>query len=83
MDKIIHVNRTVKDGKKKYGYGDIETDIHGWADVNKYRPATYDLCSLKTKDKVLHGWYALGRWDGLKIKDSDEILYWKRKDDGE
>lgn len=81
MSRAIQVNKTIRDGRIKYNYKDVQSEFDGWIDVKKYLPADYDLCLLKTASRILHGWYALGSWDGLKLKDSDVILYWKRKKD--
>ena len=66
-------------GPKKipYKYSDVESH-DGWIDSQKYLPKEYDLCLLKTPDKTLRGWYTGTMWDGLTIKESDTVLFWKR-----
>ena len=75
----VQVEKSYKDGKIKYTYKDVKYDIDGWVDAKKYLPADYDLCLMKTKSRTLYGWYSGLSWDGMKIKDSDQILFWKRK----
>jgi hypothetical protein len=41
-------------------------------------PGDYDLCLLKTDLSAKHGWSTGQGWDGMKIKESDVIKYWKR-----
>lgn len=66
--------------RKKFDYRDVEFDADGWADAKKYLPADYDLMFLKVKDKKsVSGWHVGKKWDGLRLKKDDEILYWKKK----
>jgi hypothetical protein len=68
--------------KRKFSYRDIQSESDGWVDASRYLPADYDLMSLKIKGKdILCGWSVGAKWDGLKIKKSDKILFWKKKSD--
>lgn len=74
----------IKIGEKerKFSYRDILYDPDGWGDTKKYLPADYDLMLLKIKDKkISYGWIFMTKWEGLKIKQDDEILYWKKNSD--
>lgn len=69
-----------KETDKVLSYKTVVSDIDGWVDAKKYLPVDYDLMYLKIKDKpTAHGWIVGRKWDGLKIKPEDEILYWKKK----
>ncbi len=70
-------------GSKKmpYKYSDTESDKEGWIDCQKYLPKEYDLCLLQTLDKTLRGWHTGTTWDGLRLKESDTVLFWKRVKD--
>lgn len=50
----------------------------GWANAKKYHPHKFDLCLLKTPTGTLKGWHTGTEWDGLRIKESDTVLSWKR-----
>lgn len=64
--------------KCPYKYADTETDKEGWIDCQKYLPKEYDLCLLQLEDKTKTGWHTGTTWDGLKLKESDTVLSWKR-----
>lgn len=65
---------------KTANYKTILYDSDGWVDAKKYMPADYELCLLKIKDKKTQpGWASGLKWDGLRIKEEDEVLYWKRQ----
>jgi hypothetical protein len=82
---MLKVGRDVvidkKSGKeRKAQYRDVEYDPGGWTDAAKYLPYDYDLVLVKTKGKKTTGAWSYGsHWDGRKIDNSDEILYWKRE----
>ncbi len=64
---------------RKIRYRDVEYDQDGWIDATKFFPSDYDLVQVKTKNNKINMVWAYGNhWDGLKIKQNDEILYWKR-----
>ena len=70
----------VGEKKRKLSYRDIKYDPDGWVDAKVYLPGDYDLMYLKIKDKKSKsGWVVGKNWDGLKIENGDEVLYWKRK----
>ncbi len=67
---------------KTLSYRTVKTDFDGWVDAKHYLPADYDLMYLKIKDKKSsHGWVVGTKWDGLKIEQGDQVLYWKKKND--
>jgi hypothetical protein len=67
-----------------YNYKDVTYDSDGWADCRFYLPEEFDLCDLKTKQgKFLRGWHTGQTWDGLHLKRTDRIEYWKRYEEKE
>lgn len=76
--EIIKVG-VYRKGKGKYTYKDVSFDANGWADVERFLPITFDLCLLKSKDRIFTGWFNGMTWDGLRMKPNDVVLYWKRK----
>lgn len=74
-----------KSGKDKkvevlYTYKDVKYDIDGWVDCQLFLPDDYDLVYMKVDGKkTMAGWVSGSSWHGLKLKDGDKVLYWKRK----
>lgn len=70
----------IKVGKDVENYSKVKFDADGWADAKVYSPIDFDLCILKIKDKNNKiGWKSGSSWDGLKMEDLDEVLYWKKQ----
>lgn len=65
--------------KRPFSYHDVEFDENKWADASKYLPIDFDLCHCRVKDhdKTRSGWYTGHQWDGIKIRDTDTVLFWK------
>ena len=61
-----------------YKYTDAKFDIDGWSDPKKWLPYPYDLCWLKMPDRTRTGWWTGRNWEGMRIKDKDVVLYWKK-----
>ena len=62
-----------------YTYLDVP-EIDGWVNAKEFMPANFDLCELKINGKKNRGGWAVGsKFDGLNIKPSDEVLYWKKQ----
>lgn len=75
---IINTGRKLKE-KPTY-YRDVKADIDGWVDAKVYLPADFDLVYMKIKGKpTIVGWSVGKEWIGLRLKDDDEVLYWKKK----
>ncbi len=54
-------------------------DRESWYDIKTKKPPEYEMCDLITKEgKVRRGWSTGAHYDGLKIKESDEIVKWRR-----
>lgn len=55
-------------------------DKDGWVDAKLYLPEPFDLCWLKiAPEKLDFGWHTGTSWDGLRVKNTDNIISWKRK----
>ncbi len=65
-----------------YNYRDVQYDKHGWADVNKFLPADFDLVFLNIEGKkTISGWFTGNNWDGLLLKEEDKVISWKLKEE--
>ena len=62
-------------------YSDIPMDKEHWITDLTYRPIPFDLLYLKIKDllKVKAGWWNGEAWQGLRLKQEDEVIAWKRQ----
>ncbi len=66
--------------RRKLSYKDIVTEPEQWIDAHKCLPADYDLVDIKVKGKgIISGWSVGRKWEGLRLKNSDEVLEWKKK----
>jgi hypothetical protein len=64
-----------------YSYKDVEYDIDGWADVNKYLPDDFDLVFMRLKrNRTIPGWVNGSTWEGLRFKNDDVVLFWKKNE---
>jgi hypothetical protein len=65
---------------RKYKYSDVPADLDKWVGNLKYRPIPFDLLYLSIKNlrKPKNGWWSGERWDGRLLKDTDEVVAWKR-----
>ncbi len=67
-----------KVGITKLAYDDIVYQKDGWVDAKKYTPSKFDLIKMKSQFKTFNGWYTGSEWFSLRIRDYDDILYWKK-----
>lgn len=76
-DKVLD-----KHGNEKISrYQDCEKDFDGWVKAKDFLPIEYDLVSLKLDDgRIIKGWLSLNQFDGLKLKDNDKVIFWKKHD---
>lgn len=87
MDKIQVALSKVKDLKtgnlRVCKYSDIPTDINGWVLNLKYMPIPFDMMyvRLKNKPKVISAWWNGQNWEGLRMREGDEVINWKRNHD--
>lgn len=68
--------------KRKVAYRDVEYDPEGWVDCKDYLPKDYDLMYLKISGKPnVSGWSVGNKWEGLKLKNKDQVIFWKKRPD--
>jgi len=80
MNKKKEPKKVGKDYPVVFSYRDVKTDDDGWVDAAKYLPADFDLVYMKVEGKkTLSGWMSGNNWEGLRLKEGDKVLYWKRK----
>lgn len=61
-----------------FKYSDAEGDIDEWVDPMRWLPMPFDLCWLKTHGKTRTGWWTGKDWEGLRLKATENVLYWKK-----
>ncbi len=55
-------------------------DEKGWADAKNSLPIPFDLVTVLTNtDKKVAAWWNQCNWDGLRLKEKDVVIKWKRK----
>ena len=70
-----------------FSYAQCIKSKDGFIDAKRYLPFPGDLVFViierkgEKLDRIYPGWWTGQSWDGAKIKDSDIILYWKRKEE--
>ncbi len=68
--------------KRKFAYRDIKLDPDGWADVNQYLPADFDLLLMKMSDGTIKpGWRIGNDWDGIRLNPLVQVIAWKKNPD--
>lgn len=69
-----------KNKLRPFFYKDVDLEKDGWVDAKKFLPLDFDLVSLKVKgkDKVLTGWSTGNSFDGLRLDQNAEVVFWKR-----
>lgn len=66
-------------GKDGFGVKDVKTNEEGWTDAKLFRPYPYDLVAMQTQRKIIPGWWTGQKWEGLRLRDGDKILFWKQE----
>lgn len=59
-------------------YHNIPQDPGGWVDASRFLPKCFDLLHLKIQEETKSGWYTGCAWDGKRVLQSDQVLYWKK-----
>jgi hypothetical protein len=55
------------------------SEMFVWNDIDKCKPPEYEMCELVTlENKVRKGWRSGTHYDGINVKDTDEIIKWRR-----
>lgn len=64
---------------RNFVYKDAKKDLDGWIKCDDHMPHLFDLCWLRMEDGyVKKGWHSGSQWDGLKIKETDKFVSWKK-----
>lgn len=72
----------LKSKNRSHNYAEIKYDIEGWAKTSDWKPATFDMCLLRNaQGRIKVGWWSGTCWDGLHVKENEELTHWKRKKD--
>lgn len=66
-------------------YSDVPTDPHGWILDSSYKPIPFDLMFLKIENspKSKSGWWTGHCWTGLRLKQFERVMFWKRNQEYE
>lgn len=66
-------------------YSDVPLDVNKWACDLNYMPIPYDLMHVKVKDspRIKSAWWNGSQWQGLRLKEDDQVIAWKRNQDFE
>lgn len=83
--KLLQVGRDLiwdKNLKKRMvlKYSHIPKDDAGFVTNLRYLPIPRDLLYLRRfgNDRLISGWWDGKKWFGLRLKDEDKIISWKR-----
>ena len=81
MLKVARDYIELAEGKRrKVSYKDVRFDKDKWANAKSYLPADYDLVYMRLdSDITIAGWSNGNSWEGLRLRENDHVLYWKRK----
>lgn len=79
VDFWYKFNKTTKKQQKVFfKYTDAKMDCEGWVDPALWLPMPYDLCRLKCGEKTIPGWWTGKEWDGIRLKATDQVFFWKK-----
>ena len=61
-------------------YSHIPKDADGFVTDMSYLPISRDLLYLRRlgKDRIITGWWDGKKWFGLRLKNDDTVIAWKR-----
>lgn len=59
-------------------YTQLPGGLAGWQDPNKFRPLPFDLVELETHSKKISGWWTGNNWMGLRLREEDNVISWKK-----
>lgn len=80
---MMKIGKDLIPGRNKrspLSYKDVLHNPEEWIDANQYLPADYDLVDIKVKNRgIISGWSVGREWDGLRLSETDEVLFWKKK----
>lgn len=86
MESTLDNNNFLKVGDKReidgknstIKYTDLPGGLKGWHEPNGALPLDYDLVSLQTEKKITSGWWTGKYWTGLRLKENDKVIKWKK-----
>jgi len=67
-------------GKFDFTIKDCPMDCDGWVKESFARPLLYDLVWGKGEGKAIPVWWTGIKWEGLRLKSGDKILFWKERE---
>lgn len=86
--KIIQVGETKlihsQTGKKfTCKYSDVPSDSTKWVTDLNYLPISCDMMHLRIErsPRIISGWWDGNKWVGLRLKEGDKVIAWKRNMD--
>ena len=85
VGNVSHYSSTENRDKKAvyYSYADIQFN-DGWAETSKFLPRDFDLVYGKTSNgEIKSCWLSGSKWDGLRVKNDDIIMCWRKKEEVE
>lgn len=79
----VGVDKINDNGKiRTLAYRDVVYDSKKRANAKLYLPGNFDLVNLYLADKrVVIGWHTGTQWDGKRVKPTDKILAWKKREE--
>lgn len=77
-EKTISIETMEKENTFKYLVTLFDKD--GWANAITHKPIPFDLVTVQTNTgKKVAAWWDKFKWQGLRLRQIDEILSWKRR----
>lgn len=77
---IKKVGKRYYDGELKFV--EVPCNNQGWVDASQYLPEDYVMCRVELDDGTRRSaWHSGNKWDGAWIRESDQILFWKKENE--
>lgn len=77
-EEMTSIETTEKENTFKYLVTLFDKD--GWANAITHKPIPFDLVTVQTNTgKKVAAWWDKFKWQGLRLRQVDEILTWKRR----
>lgn len=77
-EEMISIETMEKENTFKYLVTLFDKD--GWANAITHKPIPFDLVTVQTNTgKKVAAWWDKFKWQGLRLRQIDEILSWKRR----
>lgn len=62
----------------KIKYTGLPGGMNSWQNPNSYKPQPFDLVNINTGEKEVRGWWTGNRWMGLRLREKDKVVSWKK-----